>query len=43
MEKQMNLTYRLATEADLIGIIQLLADDELGVTRENFTLPLPAV
>jgi len=44
MEKheQMKLTYRLATEADLIGIIQLLADDELGVTRENFTLPLPA-
>jgi GNAT superfamily N-acetyltransferase len=38
----MELTYRLATEADLIGIIQLLADDKLGRTREHFMLPLPA-
>ncbi|MBO0934068.1 GNAT family N-acetyltransferase [Fibrella aquatilis] len=37
----MTLTYRLATEADLPAIIQLLADDALGTTREAFQLPLP--
>jgi GNAT superfamily N-acetyltransferase len=39
--KEMELTYRLAIEADLIGIVQLLADDKLGATREHFKLPLP--
>ena len=39
--KQIELTYRLATETDLVGIIELLADDELGSTREQFTRPLP--
>ncbi|MFD2570766.1 GNAT family N-acetyltransferase [Spirosoma soli] len=38
----MALTYRLATEADLIDIVGLLADDQLGATRERFQLPLPA-
>jgi hypothetical protein len=37
----MNLTYRLATETDLVEIVQLLADDKLGATREDFKLPLP--
>jgi GNAT superfamily N-acetyltransferase len=41
-QTQIDLTYRLATEADLIGLVQLLADDELGVTREQFSQPLPA-
>lgn len=35
------LTYRLATEADLIAIVRMLADDKLGTTRENFQVPLP--
>jgi len=34
------LTFRLATEPDLITIIKLLADDALGATRENVELPL---
>jgi len=29
------LTYRLATKDDLFTIIQLLADDTLGATREK--------
>lgn len=37
----MPLTYRLATEADLPTIVQLLADDALGANRETFQLPLP--
>ena len=37
----MKLTYRLATEADLPEIVSMLADDELGATRETFQLPLP--
>lgn len=37
----MELTYRLATEADLVTIVHLLADDPLGERREAFTLPLP--
>ncbi|MFD1144976.1 GNAT family N-acetyltransferase [Larkinella insperata] len=37
----MPLTYRLATEADLIGIVNLLSDDKLGTQREQFEIPLP--
>ncbi|AKD56815.1 GNAT family N-acetyltransferase [Spirosoma radiotolerans] len=37
----MNLTYRLATEADLPEIVSMLADDKLGATRETFQEPLP--
>ncbi|WP_077919340.1 GNAT family N-acetyltransferase [Spirosoma sp. 209] len=37
----MNLIYRLATEADLIDIVRLLADDPLGAARDPFQLPLP--
>ncbi|GAB3640808.1 GNAT family N-acetyltransferase [Spirosoma arcticum] len=36
------LTFRLATEDDLIAIIQLLADDSLGAIREKIEIPLPA-
>lgn len=39
MEKK--LTFRLATEADLIEIVKMLSDDKLGAERENFQLPLP--
>lgn len=36
------MTFRKATEDDVPFIVQLLADDELGKTREEFTIPLPA-
>ena len=36
------LTFRLATEDDLITVIQLLADDSLGALREKIATPLPA-
>ena len=38
---QSDLTFRLATEADLIAIIQMLADDTLGASREKIAMPLP--
>jgi hypothetical protein len=38
----LQLTYRLATEQDLPGLVHLLADDALGATREQLALPLPA-
>lgn len=38
----MELNYRLATESDLIAIVQMLSDDKLGAQREDFRIPLPA-
>jgi len=35
------MKFRKATENDLPKIIEMIADDELGKTRENFELPLP--
>ncbi|MEQ9404213.1 MAG: GNAT family N-acetyltransferase [Cyclobacteriaceae bacterium] len=35
------LRFRIAKEEDLIQIVEMLADDELGSKRENFTNPLP--
>jgi GNAT superfamily N-acetyltransferase len=40
--QEADLAYRLATEADLSSLIQLLADDELGATQEQFARPLLA-
>lgn len=37
----MEITCRLATEADLIEIVRMLSDDKLGAEREKFELPLP--
>ena len=37
----MEITYRLATESDLIEIVKMLSDDKLGTSRERFELPLP--
>lgn len=34
-------TIRVASEADLPGIVRLLADDDLGRGRERFADPLP--
>lgn len=38
----MELTYRLATQEDLVEIVRLLLEDSLGVQRESLQLPLPA-
>lgn len=35
--------FRIATEQDLEKIVEMLADDKLGATREQFVLPLPDV
>ena len=35
------MKFRKATENDLIAIVAMLADDELGRQRENFSIPLP--
>ncbi|MGN7387838.1 N-acetyltransferase family protein [Sporosarcina sp. SAFN-015] len=35
--------FRIATEQDLERIVEMLADDKLGATREQFVLPLPDV
>ncbi len=37
----MEITYRFATESDLIEIVKMLSDDKLGTSRERFELPLP--
>lgn len=36
------MKFRNATQEDIPSIVQLLADDELGQTREDFRTPLPA-
>lgn len=35
------MNFRKATEIDLPIIVAMLADDDLGKKRENFSLPLP--
>jgi len=35
------MIFRKATEKDIIAIVEMIADDELGKTRENFKIPLP--
>jgi GNAT superfamily N-acetyltransferase len=36
------MTFRKATKKDLLKIVEMIADDELGKTREIFQEPLPA-
>lgn len=36
----MSLSFRTAVESDLPQIIKLLCDDELGKSREEYTIPL---
>lgn len=36
-----NIRFRKATDEDLLAIVEMIADDELGKTRENFQIPLP--
>ena len=35
------MTFRKATENDISSIVEMIADDELGKTRENYQNPLP--
>lgn len=35
------MIFRKATRKDLSKIVEMIADDELGKTRENFQTPLP--
>ena len=35
------MVFRKATKKDLPKIVEMIADDELGKTRENFQIPLP--
>jgi len=35
------MKFRKATKSDLPKIVEMIADDELGSTRENFQTPLP--
>lgn len=36
----MNLEFRQATEKDIPGLVELLAGDELGATREDISRPI---
>jgi GNAT superfamily N-acetyltransferase len=36
-----DLTFRRATRSDLARIVEMLADDAIGATRDAFTEPLP--
>lgn len=35
------MNFRIATKTDVVKIVEMLADDELGSTRENYKIPLP--
>ena len=35
------MKFRKATEKDVLVIVEMIADDELGKKRENFQIPLP--
>ena len=37
----MKMKFRKATKNDVLVIVEMIADDELGVKRENFQVPLP--
>ncbi|WP_246255480.1 hypothetical protein [Cyclobacterium plantarum] len=36
------MKFRKATKNDISIIVEMIADDEVGKTRENFQVPLPA-
>ena len=35
------MKFREATKTDLLQIVEMIPDDELGKTRENYQIPLP--
>ena len=36
------MKFRKATENDVLVIVEMIADDELGKKREHFQIPLPS-
>ena len=38
----MKMKFRKATKNDILLILEMIADDELGKKRENFQIPLPS-
>jgi GNAT superfamily N-acetyltransferase len=36
------MKFRKATENDVLAIVKMITDDELGKKRENFQIPLPS-
>ncbi len=40
-EVSLSMEIRTALLSDLEGIVRLLADDELGISRERFEIPIP--
>ena len=36
------MKFRKAKENDILAIVEMIADDELGKKRENFQIPLPS-
>lgn len=41
MQNPLNVQFKLATRGDLLAIVQMLVEDELGAQRERFEIPLP--
>ena len=41
MNDNIEITFRRAKGSDLLNIVKMLADDELGSKRENYKVPLP--
>ena len=35
------MKFRKAKENDILAIVEMISDDELGKKRENFQIPLP--
>ena len=41
MQNNMDLIFRKAEKNDILNIVKLLADDDLGAKREDYKIPLP--
>ena len=41
MQNDKNLIFRKAKKGDILKIVKMLADDELGSKREDYKVPLP--
>ena len=41
MQNNIELIFRKAEEGDILEIVKMLADDELGSKREDYKVPIP--
>ena len=41
MQSNKELIFRKAKKGDILNIVKMLADDELGSIREDYKVPLP--